>query len=224
MCIRSTACTTGCADARELFEIAKAEKDDATLVAIDGDTRSLEKTVADMEFRRMFSNPLDPNNCFLDIQAGAGGTEAQDWAQMLMRMYTRYCERKGYKVELLEESPRGRPHHSASLKVNGATPTAPAHGDGIHRLCQVPVRRHSAPTSFASVFVYPESMNQESRSPADLPRYLPRIGAVGTRERPTRDRITHLTHTSCNARTTAQHRNKASNAMPVASTSCCASI
>ena len=95
---------SGLRDAKELFEIAKSERDDATLVAVEGDARSLESTVADMEFRRMFSNPMDPNNCFLDIQAGSGGTEAQDWAQILQRMYTRYCERKGFRVELLEES------------------------------------------------------------------------------------------------------------------------
>jgi len=80
---------TGLRDAKELFEIARSEQDDATLVAIEKDARGLEQTVADMEFRRMFSNPMDPNSCFLDIQAGSGGTEAQDWAQMLERMYLR---------------------------------------------------------------------------------------------------------------------------------------
>jgi peptide chain release factor 2 len=73
----------GLRDARELFEMAKGERDEATLVSIDSDALGLEKTVADMEFRRMFSNPMDPANCFLDIQAGSGGTEAQDWAAML---------------------------------------------------------------------------------------------------------------------------------------------
>ncbi len=109
---------SGLREAKELFEIARSEQDDATLVAIDKDARGLEQTVADMEFRRMFSNPMDPNNCFLDIQAGSGGTEAQDWAQILLRMYTRYCERKGFSVELLEESSgEVAGIKSASLKV-----------------------------------------------------------------------------------------------------------
>src|SRR5690349_766157 len=90
----------GLRDALELFEIARSEKDDATLISVEGDAQTLESTVADMEFRRMFSDPMDPNNCFLDIQAGSGGTEAQDWAQILQRMYTRYCERKGFKIEV----------------------------------------------------------------------------------------------------------------------------
>jgi peptide chain release factor 2 len=73
-------------DAGELFEMARAENDDATLVSLAGDIAAAEKLVAGMEFRRMFSNPLDPNNCFVDIQSGSGGTEAQDWASMLERM------------------------------------------------------------------------------------------------------------------------------------------
>ena len=91
-------------DARELFAMARDENDDGTLASVAADLVGMEKTVADMEFRRMFSNPMDPNNCFLDIQSGSGGTEAQDWAQMLFRMYTRYGEKRGYMVDVLEES------------------------------------------------------------------------------------------------------------------------
>jgi len=87
-----------------LFALAKSETDEEALLAVSSDTKVLEKLVVDMEFRRMFSNVMDPNNCFIDIQSGAGGTEAQDWANMLMRQYLRYCERKGFKTELLEES------------------------------------------------------------------------------------------------------------------------
>ncbi len=76
-------------DAAELFAMARAENDDASLRILETDAHALEKTVADMEFRRMFSNPMDPNSCFVDIQAGSGGTEAQDWAQILERMYLR---------------------------------------------------------------------------------------------------------------------------------------
>jgi len=82
--------------------MAREENDDASLRSIEKDAHAVEKTVEDVEFRRMFSNPMDPNNCFLDIQAGSGGTEAQDWAAMLERMYLRYCERKGYRTEVLE--------------------------------------------------------------------------------------------------------------------------
>ena len=91
-----TGLDAGLRDGRELFDLAKAEGDDATLAAVREDAARLEKTVADLEFRRMFSHPLDPANCFVDIQAGSGGTEAQDWASMLLRMYLRYCERKDF--------------------------------------------------------------------------------------------------------------------------------
>ena len=92
------------ADSRELFEMAADDGDDATLEAIETDADGFQGLLEGMEFRRMFSNPADPMNCFLDIQAGAGGTEAQDWASMLLRQYLRYAERKGFKTELLEES------------------------------------------------------------------------------------------------------------------------
>lgn len=116
--------------------MAKEENDDATLESVGIDVSQLEKTVADMEFRRMFSNPMDPNNCFIDIQSGSGGTEAQDWAAMLERMYLRYCERRGYKVEVLEESSgEVAGIKSASLKISGDF----AYGylrteSGVHRL------------------------------------------------------------------------------------------
>src|SRR5438034_10654086 len=146
-------------DSRGLFEMARAENDDATLVAVAADVAKVEKEVADLEFRRMFSDPLDPNNCFMDIQAGSGGTEAQDWAQMLERMYAKYCDRKGYRMEVLEESPgEVAGIKSASLKISGSY----AYGhlrteNGVHRLVRKSpfdsnARRH---TSFASVFVYP---------------------------------------------------------------------
>jgi hypothetical protein len=84
--------------------MAKEENDDDTLESIETDAQHLRGLIEGMEFRRMFNNPMDPNNCFIDIQAGAGGTEAQDWASMLLRQYLRYCERKGFKVEILEQS------------------------------------------------------------------------------------------------------------------------
>ncbi|MCC7486231.1 MAG: peptide chain release factor 2 [Burkholderiales bacterium] len=151
---------TGVRDARELFELARAENDEETLAAIEADARKLEKTVAELEFRRMFSRPADPNDCFLDIQAGAGGTEAQDWAGTLERMYTRYCERKGYRVEVLEESPgEVAGIKSATLKIEGEYAYGRLRTEtGVHRLVRkspfdANSRRH---TSFASVFVYPQ--------------------------------------------------------------------
>ena len=88
----------------ELMELARAENDFETLLSLETDAHSYEKIIADLEFRRMFHNEMDPCNCFIDIQAGAGGTEACDWASMLYRQYLKYCERKGYKTEILEES------------------------------------------------------------------------------------------------------------------------
>ena len=123
-------------DARDLFEMAREEKDEDTIVAIENDAQELLKLVEGMEFRRMFSNPMDANNCFIDIQAGAGGTEAQDWASMLLRQYLRYCERKGFKVEILEQSDgEVAGIKTATLKVEGDY----AYGflrteTGVHRL------------------------------------------------------------------------------------------
>ena len=140
--------------------MAREEGDDETLEAIEVDVKEIEKVIVSMEFRRMFNNPMDPNNCFIDIQAGAGGTEAQDWASMLLRQYLRYCERKGFKVEILEQS-EGEVAgiKTATLKVEGDH----AYGflrteTGVHRL----VRKspfdsaNGRHTSFTSLFVYPE--------------------------------------------------------------------
>jgi len=83
-------------DSRELLEMARDDNDESGFESVAADVVGLEKSVAEMEFRRMFSNPMDPNNCFLDIQSGSGGTEAQDWASMLERMYFRFGERRGF--------------------------------------------------------------------------------------------------------------------------------
>ena len=147
-------------DLKELFELAEMEDDEDTMVAVETDLAALEKKIGELEFRRMFANPMDPNPCFIEIQAGAGGTEAQDWAGMLERMYLRYCERRDFKVELLEES-EGEVAgiKSCTIKVDGEY----AYGflrteTGIHRLVRKSpfdsnARRH---TSFCSVFVFPE--------------------------------------------------------------------
>ena len=111
---------TGLRDSGELFTLARGEGDDATLEGVEADVGGIGRLVEGLEFRRMFSHPMDPANCFLDINAGQGGTEAQDWAQMLLRMYTKYCDKKGYKAELLEISDgEVAGIKSASLKVSG---------------------------------------------------------------------------------------------------------
>src|SRR5690606_22477773 len=110
----------GIADSLELFELAASDDDDATLSSIERDADTFQEQLEDLEFRRMFANPADPLNCFMDIQAGAGGTEAQDWASMLLRQYLKYAERKGFKAEVLEES-EGEVAglKSATIKIEG---------------------------------------------------------------------------------------------------------
>ena len=114
---------SGLKDSGELF--ALAPRATTRRWSASTDVQGTAKLVEDLEFRRMFSNPMDPNNCFVDINAGQGGTEAQDWAQMLLRMYLKYCDKKGFKAELLENSDgEVAGIKSASVKVPATTRTA----------------------------------------------------------------------------------------------------
>ncbi len=148
------------ADNTELFEMSKEEGDVSGLLHIEEETTHIESIVKGLEFRRMFNNPADPLNCFVDIQAGAGGTEACDWASMLLRQYLRYCERKGFKTEIEDETAGDTAGiKGASFKVEGEYAFGLLRTEtGVHRLVRKSPFDSSGGrhTSFASVFVYPE--------------------------------------------------------------------
>ena len=192
--------TSNLADNTELFDMSKADADFDGVKAIEAEAKKLEDTVAQLEFRRMFNKPEDPLNCFVDVQAGAGGTEACDWASMLLRQYLKYAERKGFKTTMEDETAGDIAGiKSATIKVEGDYAFGLLRTEtGVHRLVRKSPfdsagGRH---TSFASLFVYPEVDDtvEIEINPSDVRTDTFRASGAGGQHINKTDSAVRLTH------------------------------